>query len=94
MTETEATEEVRRALEELIKLHEKTSSDPARCREFNSSASLFLSQLEEMGCDRLADRMMDILAGCSPKDFSHCDNNLLTKSALERLREAIKEARD
>jgi len=83
------------ALEKLIELHEKTASDSGRCREFNSSASILLNLLEEMGYDGLADRMMDLLAGCSPKDFSHCDNNLLTRNALQRLRErALEELGD
>lgn len=90
MTGTEADGEVLRAIEELIKLHNKTASDATKCREFNSSASVLLSRLEDMGYDRLADRMMDILAVCSPKEGSHCDNNLLTRSALERLRVAAK----
>ena len=76
--------------EELNKLHEAGVSDPAKCREFNSKASLFLEMLEEMGADQLADRMMDILGGCSPKDFSPCDNRLRTKGALERLIERIR----
>jgi hypothetical protein len=35
--------------------------------------------------------MMDLMAGCSPKDFSPCDNRQSTKGALERLRERMKE---
>ncbi|MDM7913141.1 MAG: hypothetical protein QUS09_08595, partial [Methanotrichaceae archaeon] len=58
--------------------------------EFNSQASLFLETLEELGANSLADRMMDILGGCSPKDFSPCDNRLRTKGALERLIEGIR----
>lgn len=77
--------------EELYMLHEAGVSDPSKCREFNSQASLFLEMLEEMGEDQLADRMMDILGGCSPKDFSPCDNRLMTKGALERLKERIRE---
>lgn len=80
--------------EELYRLHEAGVSDPTKCREFNSKASLFLEMLEEMGADRLADRMMDILGGCSPKDFSPCDNRQMTKGALERLIERIREDLD
>ncbi len=78
-------------VEELCRIHEAGVSDPTKCREFNSKASLFLETLEEMGAGPLADRMMDILGGCSPKDFSPCDNRLMTKSALERLRDRIRE---
>lgn len=79
--------------EELYVLHEAGVSDPSKCREFNSKASLFLETLEEMDESQLADRMMDILAGCSPKDFSPCDNRQMTKSALERLKERIRESK-
>ncbi|MDD1739834.1 MAG: hypothetical protein LUQ30_03170 [Methanothrix sp.] len=47
-------------------------------------------RLEEMGADDLADRVMDLLAGCSPKDFSPCDNRMSTKGSLERLKERLK----
>jgi hypothetical protein len=76
--------------EELYRVHEAGVSDPTKCREFNSKASLFLGMLEEMKADSLADRMMDILGGCSPKDFSPCDNRLRTKGAMERLIERIR----
>jgi hypothetical protein len=78
--------------EELYALHEAGASDPSKCREFNGKASLFLDALEEMGEDRLADRMMVILGGCSPKDFSPCDNRQMTKGSLERLMETIKQS--
>lgn len=77
-------------LERLYELHENSVSNPGKCREFNSQTSAFLQQLEDLGADDLADRVMQILAGCSPKDFSPCDNRLNTKGALERLREKIK----
>jgi hypothetical protein len=80
--------------EELYRIHEAGVSDPTKCREFNSKASLFLEMLEEMGADSLSDRMMDILGGCSPKDFSPCDNRLRTKGALERLIERIRKDLD
>jgi hypothetical protein len=80
-------------VEELYMLHEAGVSDPSKCREFNSRASLFLETLEEMGENQFADRMMDLLAGCSPKDFSPCDNRQMTKGALERLKERIRESK-
>jgi len=78
-------------VEKLSEIHEKGVSDPTKCREFNSSAAILLNRLEELGATAAADRMMDILGGCSPKDFSPCDNRQLTKGALERLGEWIKE---
>ncbi len=83
--------EILRAVEELSELHEKGVSDPTKCREFNSRAAILLDRLEELGAVGAADRMMDILGGCSPKDFSPCDNRQRTKGALERLREWVRE---
>lgn len=82
--------EILKEIEELYELHELGASDPKKCREFNSRASLFLSKMEDMGADQMADRMMDILGGCSPKEFSTCDNRQNTKGALERLRDRVK----
>ncbi len=83
--------EILKEVEEIYELHEQGVSDPKKCREFNSRASLFLSKMEDMGVDQMADRMMDILGGCSPKDFSTCDNRQNTKGALERLRDRVKD---
>lgn len=81
--------EILKELDRLIILHEKNVSDPGACRVFNSQASLLLERLEEMEVDDLADRVMDLLAGCSPKDFSPCDNRMNAKASLERLRERV-----
>ena len=82
--------EINKELKRLYQLHEMGVSQPGKCREFNSQASLFLERLEELGADDIADRVMELLAGCSPKDFSPCDNRLNTKGSLERLQERIK----
>jgi uncharacterized protein with von Willebrand factor type A (vWA) domain len=83
-------EKVSKDLNALCDLHEGGVSDPKKCREFNSQASRFLGVLEEMNADEMADRMMDLLAGCSPKDFSPCDNRQCTKGSLERLQERVR----
>jgi hypothetical protein len=83
-------EEILNEIEKLNALHEEGASNPKKCRDFNAHASLFLDRLEGMGAIELADRMMDLLAGCSPKDFSPCDNRQLTKGSLERLTETAK----
>lgn len=82
--------EILKELNELSDLHERGASDPSKCREFNSRASIFLDQLEDMGAYEIADRVMGILAGCSPKDFSPCERRLCTKGSLERLQEQVK----
>lgn len=74
-------------VEELAELHEQ----PSRCREFNSRASLLLDRLEGLGAYDMADRMMALLGGCSPKDFSPCENRQVTKGALERLVKRVRE---
>jgi hypothetical protein len=79
-----------RELQRLYDLHESSVADPGKCRTFNSQASLFLERLEEVQAWDLADRVMELLAGCSPKDFSPCDNRQCTKGCLERLQEKIR----
>jgi hypothetical protein len=78
-------------IEELCELHQKTQTDPMKCREFNSLACIFLDKIESLKLNSIADRMMDILSGCSPKEFSHCENHQQTKGSLERLKERISE---
>jgi hypothetical protein len=84
--------EIQKELEELRKLHEETLSNSAKCREFNSRASFLLQKVEDMGFDRVADFFMDLLVGCSPKDFSHCENHDRTKATLERIRVRINDS--
>ncbi len=83
--------EILKDLNELCELHEQGVAQPSKCREFNSRAALFLDKLEEMGAVDMADRVMDLLGGCSPKDFSPCDNRQTTKGALERLLRRVEE---
>ncbi len=91
MPETTCSREILEELNMLYELHQKTQTDPLKCREFNSRASIFLDRVEALRLYTIADRMMDILGGCSPKDFSHCDNHQQTKGAIERLIVKIRE---
>jgi hypothetical protein len=91
MTEKGLSREILSEVEGLLQLHEKTSADPSKCREFNARAALLLDRLEELEQFPLADRMMDLLSGCSPKDFSSCENHQRTKGALERLAARVKD---
>ncbi len=86
--------EIMKELKELNELHEMGASDASKCREFNSRASLFLDRLETLGAYDLADRVMELLGGCSPKDFSPCENRQCTRGALERLQERVREKLD
>jgi hypothetical protein len=82
---------MQKELSELYLLHECSVSDPGKCRTFNSGASLFLEKLEDLQVYDIADRVMELLAGCTPKDFSPCENRLCTKNSLERLQHRIRE---
>jgi len=84
--------EIQKELEELYRLHEEATTNSAKCREFNRHSAAFLQKLEDMGSDWIADMFMDLLGGCSPKDFSHCDNHERTRGTLERIRARVKEA--
>jgi hypothetical protein len=82
---------IQEELKRLYDLHESEISHPGKCREFNSQVSLFLQKLEDLQANDLADRVMDILAGCSPKDFSPCENRQYTRASLERLASRVKD---
>jgi hypothetical protein len=89
--ENDSLQEIQKELSRLYELHERDVSEPGKCREFNSQVSIVLERLEEIKAFDLADRVMDLLAGCSPKDFSPCENRLSTKGSLERLQDRIRD---
>ena len=72
-------------IEALCNTHEKLTQS-SECREFNRRTALLLQRLEDAGFSRLADRAMDLLASCNPKDFSQCDSVQRARDILERLR--------
>jgi hypothetical protein len=78
--------EILREVEELCIIHERITQS-SECREFNRRAALLLQRLEDTGCVRLADRAMDLLASCNPKDLSQCDSAQRARDILERLRD-------
>ena len=88
--ELERHKEIVQEVEALCAMHEKITQS-SECREFNRRASLLLQMLEDAGCLRLADRAMDLLASCNPKDLSQCDSVQRAKDALERLKDMAKE---
>jgi hypothetical protein len=77
-------------IEVLCAMHEGITQS-SECREFNCRVALLLQRLEDMGCHRLADRAMDLLASCNPKDLSQCDSINRAKAVLERLRDLARE---
>jgi len=82
--------EILQEVEALCTMHERITQS-SECREFNRRSSLLLQRLEDAGCYRLADRAMDLLASCNPKDLSQCDSVQRAKDVLTRLRDTAKE---
>jgi hypothetical protein len=82
--------EILQEIEALCNMHEKLTQS-SECREFNRRTALLLERLENAGFSRLADRAMDLLASCNPKDLSQCDSVHRARDILERLRELARE---
>ncbi|MDQ1313511.1 hypothetical protein [Methanothrix sp.] len=78
-------------IEALCTMHERITQS-SECREFNHCAALLLQRLEDEGYNRLADRTMDLLASCNPKDLSQCDSVQRARDILERLRYLARES--
>ncbi|MGB7544123.1 MAG: hypothetical protein WBL92_00815 [Methanothrix sp.] len=73
-------------IEALCIMHQKITQS-SECRDWNRRAALLLERLEDAGFNRLADRAMDLLACCNPKDLSQCDSVQRARDVLERMRE-------
>ncbi len=78
--------EINREIEQLCMLHEEAIANSEKCREFASRMSLFLSEMEDLGCQSMANRAMDVLINCNPKVASHCEKANMEKSLLEQMR--------
>jgi hypothetical protein len=88
--EEQERKEILQEIEALCIMHEKITQS-SECREFNRRTGLLLQRLEDSGFNRLADRTMDLLASCNPKDLSQCDSVQRARDILERLRELARE---
>jgi len=82
--------EILNEIKALCIMHEKITQS-SECRDFNHRAALLLEKLEDAGFNRLADRAMDLLACCNPKDLSQCDSVQRAREVLERMRELAAE---
>lgn len=78
--------EILQEIEALCTMHERITQS-SECREFNRRAALLLQRLEDAGFNRLADRAMDLLASCNPKDLSQCDSVQRARDVLQRLKD-------
>ena len=83
--------EILQEIEALYTMHQGISQS-SECREFSGRCALLLQKLEDAGFSRLADRAMDLLVSCNPKDFSQCDKVRQAGNALDRLREQARES--
>jgi hypothetical protein len=83
--------EILHEIEALCIMHEKITQS-SECREFSGRCALLLQRLEDGGFSRLADRAMDLLVSCNPKDLSQCDKVRQASNALERLRDQARES--
>ena len=82
--------EISDEIEALCIMHQKITQS-SECRDWNRRAALLLERLEDAGFNRLADRAMDLLACCNPKDLSQCDSVQRAREVLERMREMAAE---
>jgi len=82
--------EILHEIEALCIMHERITQS-SECREFNRRTGLLLQRLEDLEFNRLADRTMDLLASCNPKDLSQCDSVQRAREILGRLRELARE---
>ena len=78
--------EISDEIEALWIMHQKITQS-SECRDFSRRAALLLERLEDAGFNRLADRAMNLLACCNPKDLSQCDSVQRAREVLERMRE-------
>ncbi len=78
-------DDIKKDLKKACALHERTSSDYAKCVEFNKLMSDLLGRLEDAGCYRTADRVMTILLDCQPKEGCHCEKSNLIGEKVKKL---------
>lgn len=78
-------DDIRKDLDRAFDLHQRASSDYAKCLEFNKIMSDLLGRLEDAGCYRMADRVMGILLDCNPREGSHCDKATLVGEKVKKL---------
>jgi len=83
--------EICNEIEALCIMHQKITRS-SECRDWSRRAALLLERLEDAGFNRLADRAMDLLACCNPKDLSQCDSVQRARDVLERMRELARES--
>ena len=81
----ELPDDIQKDLEKACILHQRASSDYAKCIEFNKLMSDLLGRLEDVGQYRYADRLMTILLDCNPKEGSSCDKSSVVEERVKKL---------
>jgi hypothetical protein len=66
-------DDIKKDLEAAAILHLRAASDYEKCLEFNRLMTDLLGRLEDVGCDKTADKVMTILIDCNPKAGTQCD---------------------
>lgn len=70
----EIPDDIKKDLRKACDLHQRTTSDYEKCKEFNKLMSDVLGRLEDAHCYRTADKVMGILLECNPKNGANCDS--------------------
>ncbi|MHB1014242.1 MAG: hypothetical protein ACYC2W_03045 [Desulfurivibrionaceae bacterium] len=68
-------QDIKEDLAKAAALHQRASADYEKCLEFNKVMSDLLGRLEDAGCDKTADKVMDILIDCNPKQGTQCEKS-------------------
>jgi hypothetical protein len=82
-------EEMNQKMVVLCKLHDEAIANYEKCREFANCMSLFLAEMEDLGCNSMANKAMDVLMDCNPKVASHCEKANMEKGRLEQMKAEI-----
>lgn len=77
-------DDIKRDLEKACDLHQRATSDYAKCLEFSKLMSDLLGRLEDASCYRTADRVMSILLDCQPRDGAHCEKSTLVGEKMKK----------
>ena len=82
--------EVMQELFSINHLNEQAVSNHDKCREFSENLSDLVVVLEDMKLYRTADKLINILINCKPKDASHCEKANLVR---DMMKDMVKEAK-
>jgi hypothetical protein len=81
---SELPDNIQQDLEKACILHQRATSDYAKCVEFNKLMSDVLGRLEDEGHYRWADRVMTILLDCNPKEGSSCEKASISGERVKK----------